>query len=380
MAMGVRAMLCVLITVLAACSADRETPVGSELIDDILGSEPGIVSVDTLDITSDVVFTYTTLIDNSTRVYLGRDSLYEHAVVLRPDFSTAGVDTARTVVKAEVRIVFKDDGDLLDDDLSVIFYELGTEYSEGDSVATLDTLGVIVDPTNGASLRQMTQATARYEVPPALAQAWIRGDSASNGISIVYQGIGEQIMRFASRSETVGTMQFIVNFVSGFQTEYPIGHDGTFTRERTTTPNHVVSDGVVRRLFVQTDLSQISDSSAIHNARLTLHVVPGSIVGVSRSLILYVPDSTDPLSESFLSGVDVTSVDASDDTEVLDFRVTLTLLGMLRGLVDDNGFVVRYASENTELRRVEFYTSAAAVDSLRPRIFVTSSTPATFDP
>lgn len=385
-ARNVRVALCVLLTGLAACSADRDTPVGSELLDDGLGSRPGVVSVDTLLVSGDFVFRTNRLIEGSQRVTLGRDSLYEHAIVLRPDFSGAGIDTARTVEKAELRMVFKDDGNALDDDLTVLFYELGREYSEGDTMSTLDTLGAILDPGDPQTpaddkfLRQLTQAVARYEVPPALAQAWIRGDSASNGMAVVYQGSGEQKMRFATRSDAEDPMQFIVTFVGGFSTNYPIGHDGTFTSERTTTPNHVVSDGVTRRLFMRADLSALSDSAAIHNARLRLHMVPGSVMPDGRILTLYVPDSIDPNDELFLSGVNVTATTATDSLASIDFAVTLTLLSTLQGIVDDNGFVVRFESEATELRRIEFYTSSAGVDSLRPKVFVTSSTPATFDP
>jgi hypothetical protein len=52
---------------------------------------------------------------------------------------------------------------------------------------------------------------------------------------------------------------------------------------------------------------------------------------------------------------------------------------MLQGTLENNGIVVRFDAENSELRQVQFYGSSAA-DSLRPRVFVTSSTPADFHP
>ena len=59
--------------------------------------------------------------------------------------------------------------------------------------------------------------------------------------------------------------------------------------------------------------------------------------------------------------------------------MTNALALIQQGTLEDNGVVIRFDAEASSVRQVEFYTSSAP-DSLRPRLFVTSSTPAEFDP
>jgi len=74
----------------------------------------------------------------------------------------------------------------------------------------------------------------------------------------------------------------------------------------------------------------------------------------------------------------VTEKTFAEDDETVEFVLTNAVFLTLQGQLKDNGFVIRFKDENTELRQVEFYTSDVADPALRPRVFITSSTPAVF--
>jgi hypothetical protein len=57
--------------------------------------------------------------------------------------------------------------------------------------------------------------------------------------------------------------------------------------------------------------------------------------------------------------------------------VTNVLLAILADKVTDNGFVLRFKEENTEIKYAQFYPGSS--DSLRPRVVLTYSTPARFE-
>jgi hypothetical protein len=361
---------------LGACSTDPDTSLGNEFIDDLLGTKPGVVFQDTIGVSGDTVVSFNSLLANVADLYVGREGGYTRAIVLRPDFSHTDGDENRTVGKASLRMRLKDG-----EELTVRFYRLAAPYTEGDSLASLDTLSVIIDPDSNRADRIMTFADAVHPLPKALVQGWIRGDSASNGIAVVYQDDGNERLAVFDASEKSGTdadpPTIQVDFTDGSQSSYKVTNDATFVRASGTTPNLIVSDGFVRRVYFRVGLDELSPKSAVHRARIQLHVVPGSVSGTDR-IEIYIPDSDDPTSKSFRTGQPVTDAVITTDTDEVEFVVTNAVLSVLAGLLPDNGFAVRFVGENADVRYVEFYTSAN--DSLGPRAVTTSSTPADYHP
>jgi hypothetical protein len=373
---GAAGGLLALALAVAACSSDPSNPLGRDLVDDILGSRPGVVFQDTLDVLADTVLAYYTLIAADPLLDLGRIDGYEYTMIVRPSMEGASADTGRTVASAELRIVMAENLQ----QMPARFYTLGTPYSEGDSVAALDTLSVILDETGSAD-RNIEPADALYWIPPGLVQGWIRGDTLNpnNGIAIVYNdAVNDRLARFHSRSAPTSRATLQVTFTDTTKT-YDIAHDATYIRPTATTSNLVVSDGFVRRTHFRLGLDALPDSAAVHSARVRFHLVDGTAnVGTNPTVVLYAPQSDDPASAAFLEERLVTTVSVDESSGVLDMSVTNALLLTLEGQIADYGFVLRFDLENTELRQVEFYGSQAA-DSLRPRVFVTVSTPAEFD-
>jgi len=362
----------------AACSSDPLDPLGRDLTKDILGSRPGVVFQDTLDIATDTVLTYYTLIATGSRLDLGEDDDYSYAMIVRPTFAGAGADTTRIVHEAWFRIL-RDEASTTP--IPARFHLLATPYSEGDSMTFLDTLSAVVDPGTGSADRLLTFADATYDIPPGLAQAWIRGDTANNGVAIVYTGAGPLTARFKSRSSTLdkATLQVVFEDDTTTVKSYAIGHDATFVRPLAATSNLIVSDGFVRRTYFRFDVGDLPDSAAVHAARLRFHIVDGTVrIGQNPTVVLYAPESDDPGSPAFQKERLITSVSVDEASGVIDLPVTNALLLILEGTIPDNGLVLRFDSENTQTRQVELYGSQAA-DSLRPRAFVTVSTPAEFD-
>jgi len=296
-------------------------------------------------------------------------------MLLRADFSNPGSDVARTVDEANLRILFADGSETRD--IQAFFYRLGTKYTEGDSVSTLDTLAVINDPTTSNPLRTMALATPTYPLPADLVQGWIRGDSIHNGLAVVFTDlIDDKVIRFSS-SESSNVPSIQVNFTDGTSSTYRITHDGTLVRPVQTTSNLIISDGFVRRIHLPVDLSRVNDRAAVHYATLRLSFVPGTTFGANQTVMLYVPNSTNPLEAGFRTGQQVTQQTLNSSSGIIELPVTNVLLLILAGDVPDNGFVLRFLSENSEIKQAEFYPSAN--DSLGPRIIMTYSTPAGFD-
>ncbi|MCK5619170.1 MAG: hypothetical protein KAJ17_07210, partial [Candidatus Krumholzibacteria bacterium] len=210
----------------------------------------------------------------------------------------------------------------------------------------------------------------------ALVEAWIKGDSIPNGIAIVYAGTGDNLMGFDSR-ESAEDPSINVNFVDGTKTDYKVTDDGFYTRPLASTSELVISDGFVRRIYFQVDLSQVDDSAAVHDARVVFNFVPNSVFGANQNVFLYVPNSSDPDDPGFLVGRGVVTRTLDPASGVLELPLTNVLLLILSGEVPDNGFVLRWEQENIEVRQAEFYTSAH--DSLKPKVYLTYSTPADFE-
>jgi len=369
------AAVTVAVSAFLACSSDDVSPLGTELVGDLLGSTPGTVFVDTVDVVSDTVLAFGTAIVNRTTLELGRSDGYQRTMILQPDFSTAGDDTGRTVQSADLRIIEKS----ADGAMRARFYKLRDAYKEGDTLSTLDTLSAIVDPNTSSAERTLTSASARHALPPSLVQGWIKGDSVSTAIAIVYTDeVNDLLATYGSRINVDDVTIKVTFDDGGDEVTYRIKANATFVRPTTTTSNLIVSDGFVRRMYFRIDLSQLSDSAATHSVHARFHVVPGTVRGDNRTVILYIPASGDVTSPEFRSGAQVVSTTVNESEEIVDFTLTNSLLGVLSEVLPDNGFVVRFAFENSAIRAAEFYGSAAT-DTLRPRVFITSSTPAEFD-
>ena len=361
---------------LLACGDSDDTPLGSEFIaDGLLGSKPGVVFDDSIDVSGDTVYTYYPLIDRATYLETGILKGYQRTTLLRADFSTAGADTDRTVVQAALRINIVEFVDYVSQ-LRARFLQLGIEYNEGDSVAVLDTTTVIPDPDTGAKERDLAFGTLSYELPNALVEGWITGDSVNNGIAIVYSDTGDKLMGIDSR-ESAEDPSILVNFDDGESTNYRVTDDGFYTRPMSSTSELVISDGFVRRIYFQVNLSQVDDSAAGHDARVVCNFVPNSVFGTNQNVFLYVPNSPDPDDPGFLVGRGVTTRTLDPSSGVLELPLTNVLLLILSGEVPDNGFVLRWEQENIEVRQAEFYTSAHAL--LKPKVYLTYSTPADFE-
>ena len=107
--------------------------------------------------------------------------------------------------------------------------------------------------------------------------------------------------------------------------------------------------------------------AGIHLSSLGSNRIAGNVLG------------TDPSSSDFGEGQAITERDIVSGDPYLEFPITNALNLTLQGDLADNGFVMRFKFPNTELRQIELYGSSAA-DSLKPRVIVTTSTPADFDP
>jgi hypothetical protein len=344
--------------------------------DDLISSKPGDISEDTLDAFGDTVLVYGTPLASDSVLELGRVSGYERTMVMQVAFDGAAGDAAKTVQTAFLRLTASD----VDGVFPARFYSLTEPYAQGDSIPSLDTLAVIVDPTSGSPNRNMQTVPRDYALPPALVQGWIRDQIARTAIAVVYNDAAtDRIATFKSFENPGASPQLVVNFVGGTTSFYDVEDDATVFRPTTTTPNLVASDGFVRRVYFRIPLDQLEDEAAIHNARVRLHIVPGSVLGGNGNLIVFIPVSPDVTSEEFLSGQLVTAPSFQASSEFIEFGMTNAIALILVGTLENNGVTVRFDAENSELRQVEFYGSSAP-DSLRPRIFITSSTPADFDP
>jgi hypothetical protein len=190
--------------------------------------------------------------------------------------------------------------------------------------------------------------------------------------------VNDRLATFVSRNAPADQPTLQVNFQGGIQRSYRISGDATFVRPTGTTSNLIAADGYVRRVYFRARIDELASDAAVHTARVRFHLVPGSLLGENATVLVYVPMSTNPDSSAFVLKVVAERTIAITD-ETLEFPVTDAVFRTLQGTLRDNGFVIRFKFENTELRQVELHGSAAA-DTLRPRVFITSSTPAEFDP
>ncbi|HEU4930128.1 MAG TPA: hypothetical protein VFU38_09895 [Candidatus Krumholzibacteria bacterium] len=357
-----------------ACTSDPRSPLGSD--NDLASSKPGVVFDDTLDIFADTTVAYFTPLARDSALELGRVSGYQRSLILQISWEDAAQDAGRIVKDASFRLKAFDDVD----SLAARFYQLGEPYAEGDSVPSLDTLAVIVNPETGSSNRILSQSTRENPFPPSLVQQWIRSEIDRDAIAVFYPDVAnDAIGTFKATEAARERPQLFVTFTDNAQRTYFVSHDATFVRPTTTTSNLVISDGYVRRIYFRMPLDQLAERSAIHNARVRLYIVPGSTLGSSPNLVVFLPKSDDPSSKDFLDGQLVTTVTYQPSSEYIEFTMTNAIALMLQGTFENNGVIVRYDAENSRVRQVQFYGSGAP-DTLRPRLFITSSTPADFDP
>ncbi len=371
---AVSGLALVLAVTALACSTDRDSPLGSELTDDILGTRPGTVFSDSLPVLDDTTFTYHSLI-NTEVLEIGRQDGFRRTVLVHPDLGPAAADTLRVVTDAKLRLVYVDQTNTVQ--LAIRLYELGTPFTEADSVAVLDTTQVILDPTTGLADRVLENTQTTYALPPALVQSWIRGEKPNNGIAIVYVGGVDRVTQLNARSATSGRPLLDVTYQSGSPRTLTMADDATFVESIGPQPQLVIGDGVVRRVHFRFDTGAFPDSAAVHSARVRFYYQPGTGYGTDFNTLVFVPDATDPAAGAFLSGIQVTAALLDTSETFVELPVTLTLLGVLSGAVKDNGFTLRFVDENVEIRQIGFYGSSAP-DSLRPRLFFTASTPGTF--
>jgi hypothetical protein len=358
-----------------SCGDSDDTPLGSEFIDDLLGSRPGEVFEDTFAVGSgDTSYAFPWLIDEQSYLEVGRGDGYQRTILMRTDFSSAGNDALKTVERANLRLI-KIEFEEYVDDITARFYQLGTEYNEGDSIVVLDTTFVIPD-TSGAIDRTLQLFPPNYTLPPDLVQSWIRGEVPPNGIAIVYPDTLDEVFGVYSRT-TDDAPRLEVLYTDQTQTNFSIVADGIFVRPTTTTQNLVVSDGFVRRVFLPVDLSAVDDSAAVHDARLILTIVPETVFGTNQQVVLYAPESSDPSSKDFATGTLIDQETLEESTGTLELTITNVLLLFLSGELDNNGFALRFTGEKSEVRQAEFYPSSHP--TLGPKIGITYSTPADFE-
>ncbi len=363
---------------LLSCSSDPANTLGSD--SDLLGSEPGAVYQDTIGVLADTVYAFDTPVAGDTDLEVGNDSLYTHIMVLQPGFSDLqSGDVNRTVESAAMHFATNN----VSGNFPIRFYGMGpgNTYTEGNAFSGIDTLtdaDAIPDPDENSIERNLETATPLYPIPAALAQDWIRDSKKREAIIVVYtDNLNYRVTTIPAKEASTGHPYLQVNYVGGIQRAYDVTHDATVFRPNFTTPNLIVSDGYARRVYFRAQLDKLATDSAVHTATIRFHIVPGSLRGTTTKLILYIPDSTDPTSADFKTGQRITEKTVSDTDSLLEFPMTNAIFLILQDKLKDNGFAVRFSDENLELRQIELYGTDAP-DSLRPQIFVTSSTPADF--
>lgn len=363
---------------LLSCSSDPANSLGSD--SDLLGSEPGAVYQDTIGVLADTVYAFDTPVAGDTDLEVGNDSLYTHTIVMQPGFTELKPDeVVRTVDKAELHFTTTN----VSGNFPVRFYGMGAghTYTEGKAFTGLDTLtdaNAILDPIDNTIDRNLEQATGLYPIPAALAQDWIRDSTKREAIAVVYHdNVNYRVTTIPAKEAGTGHPYLQVTYVGGIQRSYDITHDATAYHPNFTTSNLIVSDGYARRVYFRAQLDALAKDSAVHTATIRLHIVPGSIKGTTTSLILYIPDDTNPADADFKTGQRITEQAVDDTDTVLEFPMTNAIFLILQDKLKDNGFAIRFANENLELRQIELYGTDAP-DSLRPQVFVTSSTPADF--
>jgi hypothetical protein len=261
-----------------------------------------------------------------------------------------------------------------------------SRYVEGDTLSQLGPLtsaDAIIDTLSGSINRNLEAATQVYPIPASLAQRWLRYPKSREAIAIVYTDASNQRVAGIPSSENATEHPYLlVNFTDGRSRSYLVANDCTLYSPRSMSSNLAVADGYARRLYLRAPLDSLATDSAVHTAHILFHVVPSSYYGTqadtsSFSMVFYIPDSTDPQATAFKTGQRITEQTVRRDQKTVDFPMTNAIFLVLQKKLKNNGFAIRCADENTVPRQIEFYGSNAP-DSLKPRFYITSSTPAVF--
>jgi hypothetical protein len=365
----------------SGCSSDPNTPLGESFVpDSLIPSRPGRVVQDTLVVISgDTTFSVNayqaSLLTASGRMLFGRDDDFRSTMLFRFDFSKAGADTLKTVTKAQLTL--SADPTTQAGSLGALFYEMNVPFTTSDTLTSLS-LGVmpIPDSTLTNVDRSMAVFPRTYTLPPALVQAWIRGDSIHNGIAIVLNDTTTtREMTFANRTNAVAPF-LKVFFSNATETSYRLIADGTFVEDLSSTTELRVSDGDIKRTFLPVRLAGLPKDIMLNQAKLVMRVVPNSVSNFAGTLELYAPGDSVVGSSGILTGTAVTSA-AIGQSGVVEFPIRNIVSRFLADPTGNHGFVIRYLPESNGLERVDFFSSAAA-DSVKPRLLFTYTTPATF--
>jgi len=367
---------------LLSCSSDPNNALGSD--SDLLGSEPGVVYQDTIGVTDDTTYVFNTPIATDTDLEIGQDAVFRRTIVVQPGFSELDQfpgDRTRTVESASLHFYTLN----LKGNFGVRFYGLGRKYVEGDTISGLDQLTNTIPDENGVVDRNFEPAAANYSIPDSLAQKWIRDETSREAVVIVYTDTANDHIGTVPAFQATSDQPYLsVRFTDGTERGYDIRNDATVYVPRSVSSNLAISDGYPRRMWMRAHLDSLAKDSAVHTAHMRFHIVPGSLYSqyVVDSLqtvkaILYIPDSKDPASAAFKTGQRITHLSIQAGQSVVDFPMANAIALVLEGKLKNNGFAIRCEDENTVPRSVEFYGSSAP-DSLRPKVVVTSSTPAVF--
>lgn len=370
----------ILIALLGGCSSDPETPLGSEFVSDsILGSRPGHVFKDTLATDpADTSFALSSLLTSNTFLTLGRRDDYRTSMVIRADLPGKGSDTTKTVVGASLRLRFTDNSQT--DVIGARFYEMLEPFSEGDTITSLELNPDAIPDEDLTNVDREMKLLGDYTLPPALVEGWIKGDIEHTGIAVVPSDttLSTQITFGSRENGDVSQQPFLaVTFDDGSDTTYAMTDDATFVEWLGATSNLIVSDGYTQRVFIPVDIGGLVEDAAIHKADLVLTIVPGSEIGNEFDVRLYTPNSSVVGNPDIFDGVGITTyaTDIEDGQIVLPVRNVL--LFFLEGVLPNNGFVLQFSGEGSQIRQLEFYSAEAGPD-LGPHIIITYSTPADF--
>lgn len=376
-------MLAAAVGVGGGCSSDPDTPLGASFVpDSLIQSRPGEVFQDTIAIGStDTTFVVNSFYTNFTTMpnimVFGRADSFESWMLVRVNFAAAGDDTSKTVTSAQLRLPLDP---FNPDSLGAVFYEMLEPFEDGDTLTTLNLAANPIPDSSGDTLRTLKATPPLYTLPPALVQAWIRGQTPHNGIAMVLKDATTTLtMTFAGKNNANSQPRLQVSFSDGTDSFYPFIADGTFTKDLSATTNLRLSDGDAWRIWLPVDLSDIADDALLHNAQLVLRIVPGSPTEGGGTVELYAPKDSVIGSSGILSGTPISAQELDPIKDVVEFPIRNIIERFLADSTSNYGFVTRYLPEGGSIRRIDFFSSATA-DSVRPIMRFTFSTPPTFPP
>ncbi|MEJ2720979.1 MAG: hypothetical protein P8181_07530 [bacterium] len=303
------------------CSSDPDSPLGSEFIEDgINPSEPGEVFQDTVLIDSgDTSFIVNSAMLQNDRLLFGRRDQVETWMILRPDLSDAGDDTLKQVKSAGLKLRLLSEID----SLSGVFVELAQPLESPDTLTHLELADTIADSTGTNVGRVLTLFPAEHPLDPDVVEGWLNGDRPNNGLAVVLTDTTTVTrMAYASSRNANRDLRPLLRVeFTDTTVSYPMIADGTFSIERYTTSNLLLSDGVTRRVYIPVDLRFFDQRTLLHDARLILHIVPESTTGGDLAVTLYAPDSPDIDDPAVLTGTAVTATFLNTDSGIVIFPI-----------------------------------------------------------